>query len=411
MAHQSPLREHHLKNDATLMPYGPPALPVELVESFGEVDFEYAAIRKACVLIDQPNRGTLVFTGDDRLAFLNSMLTQELKGLEPFQTRRGLWLNRKGRIVADLRLTELGDRIVADADIHAIDATVDSLNSYIIADDVEIENTTDTQHRIALHGPTAGPLLEAVCEQREDGTDGPLVSVLVAQGNTSAACNASIGGVACLLERNDIAGELGVDITAPTSGVASVYTRLLEAGSAAGSHAGEHTPTALAAQVKLRQSGWLALNTARIEAGTPMLFVDFSTESLPAETGPAFLNARVSFTKGCYLGQEVVARMHSLGKPKQVLVGLKPTVDPPRDADGFPLQPLGGAAVSEPHDREAQVGLVTSSTISPMLGGTPVALAIVKTAHATEGAELNVVCEGTTVAFRVQSDLRFYTPA
>src|SRR5690606_5807885 len=101
MAHVSPLRDHHLQEEASLIPYGPPGTDIELVESYGELDFEYAALRKACVLIDLPSRGVLEVRGGDRVDFLQNMLTQNLRGASPLEAgavRQSFWLNRKGRI-------------------------------------------------------------------------------------------------------------------------------------------------------------------------------------------------------------------------------------------------------------------------------------------------------------------------
>ncbi|MCA9310952.1 MAG: hypothetical protein KDA21_07090, partial [Phycisphaerales bacterium] len=94
MAQNSPLNNQHREQDASFTEYG----PVPVVETFGELEAEYAAIRKGAVLLDQPTRATVEVTGDDRLEFLNRMITQELKGMAPGMVRRGFWLNRKGRI-------------------------------------------------------------------------------------------------------------------------------------------------------------------------------------------------------------------------------------------------------------------------------------------------------------------------
>lgn len=403
MAHESPLREQHVQAEASLVPYGPLTLPVEMVETFGEVDFEYAALRKGCVLLDLPMRGTLEVGGEDRLAFLNNMVTQELRGMEPFRSRRAFWLNRKGRIVSDLRLTEVGDRLLVDLDVHTVEATAESLSGYVISEDVEVRDVTDRLHRLALHGPTTPVLLAAVCKQAEDGSDGPAVSDLA----PGTACRALIAGREVVIEREDITGEFGAHLTMGVEAAREVYQTLVERGSPTN---GEGAAT-LPGRVRLRQTGWLAVNMARIEAGTAMLFLDFTTEALPAECGERAMRERVSFTKGCYLGQEVVARMHSLGKPKQVIVGLSPEGDPPRDERGLARQPVSGASVmlsagaGEPGD---QVGMVTSSTISPMLGGVPIALATLRTSAAVDGAVVLVAAEGVIMPMRVRLDARFY---
>ena len=138
---------------------------------------------------------------------------------------------------------------------------------------------------------------------------------------------------------------------------------------------------------------------SRIEAGTPLFHVDFGSDNLPHETG--ILDARVSFRKGCYPGQEVVARMQSLGKPKQVLVALRIAED---------ALPTAGSPVFERGaDGEAgsPVGTVTSSTLAPMLGAASVAFAMVRTAHAQPGTVLSVPAEGARATATVQPSLRF----
>src|SRR5262245_1256909 len=112
MPRVSPIQALHERAQAVLMPYGhderDPGIP--LVATYGELELEYAAIRKHAALYDQPHRAVIEVTGPDRIDFLNRMITQELKGLSQGEVRRAFWLNRKGRIDADLRVIELGDR-------------------------------------------------------------------------------------------------------------------------------------------------------------------------------------------------------------------------------------------------------------------------------------------------------------
>ncbi|USN98804.1 MAG: aminomethyl transferase family protein [Phycisphaeraceae bacterium] len=395
MAHISPLHERHLQAEASMRPYGPLGLHIELVDSFGELDFEYAALRKSCVLLDQPHRGTIEVTGDDRHEFLNSMLTQQIKGLGAFRSTPSFWLNKQGRILADLRVLELGDRVLIDLDAHAVDATVESLAGYIITEDVELNDLSDRLHRLALHGPSAIELLIAASTHKEGAPLSDLTS--------GAACRVDVAGREVIVERFDTAGEVGLELTVDTDAAASVYARLIELGQP---HDGDE-PGSVAGRVKLRPAGWLAYNTARIEAGTPLFYIDFSPESLPAETG--LLSSRVCFTKGCYLGQEIVARMHNLGKPKQRLVAFKPGGDELRGPDGLARQPVGGARVFPAGVEQADpVGIVTSSTTSPMLGGVPACFAIVKGQHADPGTPLAVHAEGVVLTGEVLDRLAFY---
>ena len=195
-------------------------------------------------------------------------------------------------------------------------------------------------------------------------------------------------GAPAVLVRRDQCGSPGVEIFLPRDAAARAWDALVSQHDAQDG-----------GRRRARPAGWHAYNIARIEAGTPLHHIDFGPENLPHESG--ILQARTSFKKGCYLGQEVVARMESLGKPKQRLVALKmsedalPTAGSPvfeRAADGEPGNP---------------VGAVTSSTLAPMLGAASVAFAMVRTAHAEPGTQLVVPAEGGRAVGTVQAALRF----
>ncbi|MEM0984029.1 MAG: glycine cleavage T C-terminal barrel domain-containing protein [Planctomycetota bacterium] len=403
MAHQTPLRDRLAQAEATLRHYGPIESQVELVETFGELDFEYAALRKACVVIDQPHRGTIEIVGEDAIDFLNNMITQELKPggsvLPALKPVRSFWLSRKGRITSDMRLTRIENgtpRLLVDLDVHAVEPTMASLNEYIITEDVELRDATDRMHRLALHGPT-GPLLLA---EVGEVVEGPPPTDLTDRSATVL----TIAGHEVIVERCDTAGVCGLELTMATDAVVDVYGKLVEVGEPVEGQR-EDAP---ASKIKLRPAGWLAYNTARIEAGEPLFNLDFGPDSLPGETGQATLSDRVSFTKGCYLGQEVVARMQNLGKPKQVLMGLKPHGENLTADDGFPRQPMGGTHVFSTADPDGDpIGIVSSSTISPMLGGAAIAFAIVKSKLAEDGAEVIVPAEGARLTAKLRSDLSF----
>ena len=175
-------------------------------------------------------------------------------------------------------------------------------------------------------------------------------------------------------------GELGYSIRVPYGSAGALWNALRE-------------------QSSVRCAGWHAYNIARVENGEPMFRIDFGPTNLPHETG--VLPSRVSFTKGCYPGQEVVARMQHLGKPKQMLVGLRVQGD---------ALPMGDAMVFSRNDDGTtgeHVGAVTSSSVAPMLSAASVAFAMLRSAQTTEGTEVFVECEGAMLPARVQS-LRFF---
>jgi len=343
----------------------------EIVAGFGEVEAEYAALRRGVGLIDQPNRATLLVTGgfNDRRDFLNRMLTQEMKDLAPGVVKESFWLNRKGRLEADLLVIELGDRMVLDVDTHQAATTVKTLSEFLFAEEVEIRDASDQFHRFALHGKLALESLAAAMGPQHGDTS---LKPLSAQAIT-------IDGVPVVAARRDQVGEPGMELVVPVEHAARVWQALLAADRSLGQD-----------RRRVRPVGWHAFNIARIEAGTPLFNIDFGPTNLPHETG--ILKQRVSFTKGCYLGQEIVARMESLGKPKQTLVGLRVAKD---------LLPVAGGQVfaksADPNAPSAmgdQIGVITSSTLSPMLGAASIAFAMIKTAHAELGRTLLVNAEG-----------------
>ena len=372
MATHSPMLDFYSQNDAHLHPYGDPQRGLLVPMAFEHVELEYAAIRKGCALLDLPQSGTVELGGADRIAFLNNLVTQELKTLEPMRSVRSFWLNRKGRIDADLRIVDTGDRMLLATDALVAGATAEALAQFVFTEDVTIRDAIESTHRLALHGPRAAHAVMAVADTDEHVGLEP-----------GQAMTVMVRGVSVLIEREDSTGEVGLVLTMPTENARAVYD-------------------ALAGVEGVRPCGWMAYNIARIEAGWPLFQIDFTSDNLPAETG--VLHDRVSFTKGCYLGQEVVARMHSLGQPKQKLVAL-------RLADSQePRLPQEGAKVFAEQDLEKVIGTVSSSTIAPMLSASPIALAQVRTANAEAGTLLRVEAEGEHAVFEVQPQLAFWSP-
>ncbi len=339
----------------------------ELVATFGDLESEYAAVRRGAGILDSPHRATIVVTGADRRDFLNRMLTQELKTLDAGGVYRSFWLNRRGRILADLLLAELGDRLLLDLDVHGAQEAVASLSEFLVAEDVEIKDAGESLHHLAMHGPQAPAVIAAAT-----GTPGvPL----------EGACELRIGGVEVVAIPVDQTGGAGFELIMPGHEAEAVWDALLAAGEAIGQGR------------RVRPVGWHAFNIARIEAGTPLYNIDFGPENLPHESG--VLRERVSFTKGCYLGQEIVARTENLGKPKQQLVGLRPVRD---------LLPEAGTEVLADGK---PVGVVTSSTLSPMLGSAPIAFAMLRSQAGAVGTTVQLEAEGEQTE-AVVGALRFY---
>jgi folate-binding protein YgfZ len=351
----------HEQAEASFLPYGP---DIAIVESYGEVESEYAAIRKGATLMDAPHRSVLILTGKDRLTFLNNKLTNDTAKLSAGQGVYAFLLNLKGRIVQDLNVLQTEDATILEMDTRVVAALAAQFEKYLFTEDVKILTTESAQlGRLTLIGPKAADLLKKVCDAGVDTLNLPLQSA-----------KRSIAKVTVTIFRNDPCGEPGYELIVPRDQLVTLWQVLHEAG---------HDETS---DIHLRAIGWSAFNTARIEAGTPLCGIDINDTHLPMETGPAYARA-VNLAKGCYLGQEIVARMHSRDAVAKMLIGLKVAETKLPIAD--------------------KIGIITSSCTSPMLGNTPIAMGYVKRAFTQTGRVVQVYAEGTRVKATV-TDLPFW---
>jgi folate-binding protein YgfZ len=358
----NPLKKLHEQAEAEFQPYG----DVEIVCTFGEPQAEYAALRKGCALIDMPQRGVLQATGKDRIDFLNRLLTNQLmarEGKNPLPAGSGVYsflLNNKGRIEADLNVLERGDRTLLETDARNIAKVRDVLQKHIFSEKVEFAGLIEAQHEIALHGPGSMEVL------RHLFGDLPPMELL---GSTNVIWD----GKEAVIWRDDPCGVPGYLIIIPTEWAANLWMNVLSA-----------LPAMEPGKRPVRPAGWAVFNTCRIEAGRPMFGIDFDDSVLPAETGQ--LERAVSFTKGCYLGQEIVARMHARGQLARRIVGIRMKND---------ALPIAGAPIVD--DQQTQIGGITSSTISPVLSNAAICLGLIKNTFSAVGTKVQIAAEG---AFR-----------
>jgi aminomethyltransferase len=376
----NPLYESHRQADAEFQPFA----DVQIVSTFGQPQAEYSAIRKGCALIDFPQRGILKVLGKDRLDFLNRFLTNQLvarEGSQPIAPGSGIYaflLNNKGRIVADMNVLERGDHTLLETDLRNIPQIRPALEKFVFSEDVRFEDCTGKFHQIALHGPKTQDVLNEIAP--ESGQLPPLGSAPLRLLDTDA-----------IIWRDDPAGVPGYFLIFPATAAGKIWSRLLS---------GFSTPPPDQTQPAKRRiwpTGWAAFNTTRIEAGRPLFGIDFDDTVLPAETGQ--LPRAVSFTKGCYLGQEIVARMHARGQIARLIVGIR------MSDDALPI------AASPVCDQERnQVGVITSSTMSPILSNSAICLAMVKKQFAALGTALLIPAEGT-IRQGVVVDLPFLKPS
>lgn len=362
------LHSLHARTEAEFQPYA----DLEIVSTFGQPEAEYAAVRKAAALMDLPQRGLLELTGRDRLAFLNNLLTNKTwdkaakSGLAPHTGVYAYFLNLKGRIVADMNVLELGDRTLLETDARLVDTLHKALAKYIFTEQVKLSPLIGQLHRLTLHGPEALSVLTDAA-----GTTLPALDQLASSPATFFA------DIPVTIFRDDECAVPGYQLIVPTDRAADLWSKLLTQFS---------NPLELGKR-RLRPVGWAAYNACRIEGGRPLFDIDFGNSAdpdqsvLPAEAGQ--FDRAVSVTKGCYLGQEIVARMHARGQVAKQLVGLRVEAD---------ALPVAGATLFDANDN--QIGMITSSTVSPILSNACIALGYLKKPHFTVGTKVRVPAEG-----------------
>jgi aminomethyltransferase len=300
-------------------------------------------------------RGLVVVEGGDRVRWLNGMLTNDVARLIAGRERSGcyaLLLTRIGRIVADLHVLQRGDAFWLECDAAAVAPLLATLGKFIIADDVRLSDASQAWERLALEGPDASGCFAAAAGE--------------APGLAPDAADAyTIAGQRVIAGAWGVSGEDALQLCVPAGASAAVSEALLRAG----------------AGFSLREADADALEILRIEAGTPRFGRELSEAVLPAEAG---LERAISTSKGCYTGQEIVARMATRGESSHALVGL---------AFADAGVPAAGAAVSA---QGVRVGDLTSAARSASAG--TIALAYVRRAHAAPGTPLEVDGQSARVA-------------
>jgi folate-binding protein YgfZ len=328
-----PLRLHHqhLKLGAHFRGLGSWEVPT----SFGDVVTEHRAVRTGVGIADLSHRGRIRVTGEDRVKWLQSIISNDILPLKPGQGVYSSLLTHKGKMLSYFRVYPLPDSIWVE-DVGDIgDTTFQALRKFLLyGTKAKMEQATESWGLLLVSGPRAAELIGAAFKVDANTLEAlPLLNSL----------GTAIGSHHALLIRTEETGELDIGVLIPVDGIVTAWERLWETG----------------APIGLKPIGSEAREILRIEAGLPRAGMELGEEIVPPEAnleGKAF-----SLTKGCYPGQEVVARMDTYGSVRRRLVGLvlKDSTLPPKGTKLFS------------GDRE--VGWITSAAHSPQLGR-PVAL-------------------------------------
>ncbi len=307
----------------------------------------YRAAQEAVAWSDRSGRVRLEVAGPDRAKFLHNLTTNDVKRLPVNRGCEAFITSPQGKALAYVKILACAESILVCTDPGGLVLALPHFQKYGIFDDIVLEDRSTTTFEFHLAGPGAEQLL------RITGAELPGPSELAHVATTWADCP-------LLMIRESPTGRPGLTMIGARSSAGKVAGLLRATGRDLG----------------LAELDLESFEVLRIEAGTPVFGRDVTEKNLPQEVGRDA--QAINFVKGCYLGQETVARLDALGHVNQILKGLLLATQASAPAPGSVLEANG-----------KHVGFVTSSAISPGWNS-PVALAMVRTAHARAGAALVV---------------------
>ncbi len=307
---------------------------------------QYQAIHEKVGLLDFSHLGKIELKGADARSFLHRLTTQDIKNLPAPQLHDALLLNNKGKIIADMTVWSLADRFLVLTNPSLKERVQQHLQKYLISEEVTIQDRTSDSSIFVLQGPLARPFLQEL--------------------NFYIPSAVFVGQDVTREDRRCF-------ILIPKTAFDSFFSTLYRQGKSVG----------------LQTIEPVVQEILRIEEGVPLYGKDFSEETLPPE---ARLFRAISYTKGCYPGQEVVARLKTYGGYRRQLVGLKILGDLPVGANhDSPLRLF---------DHIAEIGWITSSCFSPKWNS-PIAMGYVQRSCAEGGKSLHVETSNGTMAAQV----------
>jgi aminomethyltransferase len=347
---ETPLIQEHRAAGAKLAEYSGCVLPAE----FAGFDSEYRAARESVALFDTSWHAVVSLAGPDRARYLNAILTNNIQALTEGRGSLALLLNAQGHILAELEVYALAEKLLTRSHASVRERTMATLDKYIIMDDVEPTDATDEVGSFAIEGPRAAVIVQQAC------------SVTLEELPDMAIREVAVERMTCQFVRRSHFGQPGAEFIARREWLPLLWQKIL---SGVRAHDGEAI-------------GMNALNSLRLEARVPWFPADFSDTVIPHEA--ALEETHISFTKGCYTGQEIVERVRSRGHVNRKRVDLlfSSTAAP---TPGTKLRAEG-----------ADVGTVTSAAFSPAAGAA-IGMGYVRREHNSPGSVLQSE-GGTTTA-------------
>ena len=290
----------------------------ETAANFGDTAAEIEALRHGAGVYDLGWRAKLLGTGEDRVRWFNGMVTNNIKDLAQNHGAYTFLLNAQGQIQADMYVYNRGDHMLVDTDLSQADRVREVFEKYIIMDDVAIDDASDKLSAVGLQGPRAAEVLMHL------GHDVSSLAPL-------EVVDTKLGEAGISIARSDSPFPT-FEIWASTPNLPTLWLSVVAAGA--------------------KTIGYEAYESMRVLAGRPRYGVDIGDRDLPQETAQ---HRALNFRKGCYVGQEIVERIHSRGKVHRSLAGLE--ISGPAPKPGASVEVAG-----------KQIGEVRSVTSVPLNG-------------------------------------------
>jgi folate-binding protein YgfZ len=297
----------------------------DLPSDFGDVRKEFFFARKSVALLDKNYRAYLSFTAPDRVRYLNAILTNNIKDLAPGHGVVSLLLNPQGHVLAEIETYAQPDMLFCISHNMIRERLVETLDKFIIMDDVTLSDDTALHGTLALEGPAAAKIVHDLT-----GVD---LSTLAELGTREVR----VGSLPCTLTRRSPGELVNAEFITGRGDLRELWDVLQEKARAAGGG----------------PAGYAALSALRLEQGIPWFSYDFGEKQIPHEAG--LENSHISYTKGCYTGQEIVERVRSRGQVnrRRVRLVFSSEIAPPAET----VLSLGGK----------EIGVVTRSAAPPDL--------------------------------------------
>jgi folate-binding protein YgfZ len=343
---ETPLLDLHRSAHAEISEYFGTLLP----SRFANFQTEYSAARDSVALVDTNFRAFLNFSGPDAQRYVNAVLTSNIRDLKPGLGAVGLLLTPQGHILAEVKTLALDSALLAVSHAMVRERTFSTFDKFIIMDDVTLTDVTPSTGTLDLVGPRAAALISDVG------------GIKFADLPELAHREIMLGSIPCRAVHYKWAGN-------PCAMLIAAGENLLPLWRELESRVREQGGTV---------AGMEAIDSLRLECGTPWFGRDYDDKNIPHEAG--LEHSHISYEKGCYTGQEIVERVRSRGHANRRLTSLQFLASEP-PAAGTKLATSGEGAATE-------VGDVTSAAFSPLLQR-PIGLGYVRREHAAVGTRLD----------------------